>query len=304
MTTDGGVDGLRREFARDVRWRLDRLRRAVEGRDVEQARRLAHALNGSARALALESLRCEIERVEELLAREPLPSEAEEAVERAIGAADDDLPLDELGPSGGEAIEQLCHDLRTPLSAVWGFAQLLRRSDLTEEQKRYLDGIVDAGERLSAMLDDAVGALCSRRPAIATDVAERRGPDTGGDGVRALTIVYVEDDPVSVAVLQGLLATRPDVRLVIAVTGAEGVALAAAVRPDLVLLDLGLPDIDGAEVVRRLRATASPPPVAVVTGDTRPERIAELRDAGVDDYFAKPVDLRRLLDLVDEVAHA
>jgi CheY-like chemotaxis protein/HPt (histidine-containing phosphotransfer) domain-containing protein len=305
VSGDGGaLDDLRREFGDDVHRRLVGLGRAVDRSDVQRARRLAHALVGSAAALSLDGLRVEVERVEALLAADPLDVGAVgRAVEAAQNAADGELPRPSAELDPAEELEQLSHDLRTPLSAVAGFAQLLTRGELTAEQRRYVDGIVDAGARLAALLDDALRVVRVQIAPSAGGAAGEAGGDSGTPGgvaePPALTIVYVEDDPVSVAVLEGMLAERTDVRLLVAATGAEGLALAVEERPDLVLLDLGLPDIEGAEVFRQLRAASPRAPVAVVSGDTRPERIAELKGAGVDDYFPKPVDSCRLLRFVD-----
>ena len=72
-----------------------------------------------------------------------------------------------------------------------------------------------------------------------------------------------------------------------AATGEEGLASAAAERPDLVVLDLGLPDLDGLEVCRRLRAWTSAPILVLSARDSEDEKTA-LLDAGADDYVTKP----------------
>ena len=117
-----------------------------------------------------------------------------------------------------------------------------------------------------------------------------------------VTVLYVEDDAASARLLEEVLRRLPAVRLLVAATGAEGIALAQQEQPHLVLLDPGLPDITGDEILRRLReGPTAATPVVVVTGDTRSERLQELLDAGASDCLAKPVDLGRLLALVDAV---
>ncbi|MDR7299754.1 CheY-like chemotaxis protein [Pelomonas aquatica] len=78
--------------------------------------------------------------------------------------------------------------------------------------------------------------------------------------------------------------------------GSAGVARAAALQPDLVLVDVGLPDIDGYEVARRLRAQASPRPQRLValTGYGTPEDRARALAAGFDDHLVKPIALPAL----------
>jgi two-component system KDP operon response regulator KdpE len=72
-----------------------------------------------------------------------------------------------------------------------------------------------------------------------------------------------------------------------AATGTDGLAIAAAERPDLIVLDLGLPDLDGIEVCRRLRTWTSAPILVLSARDSEDEKTA-LLDAGADDYVTKP----------------
>jgi DNA-binding response OmpR family regulator len=105
-------------------------------------------------------------------------------------------------------------------------------------------------------------------------------------------ILVVEDDPqVCAAVLRALgergYATTS------AATGMAGLELAVAERPDLVVVDLGLPDIDGYEVLRMLRAV-SQVPVIVATAREEEGSIVRALDAGADDYLVKPFGLGQL----------
>ncbi len=77
-------------------------------------------------------------------------------------------------------------------------------------------------------------------------------------------------------------------------TGEEGLALASSHNPDIVLLDLGLPDMDGLEVVRRLREWSAVPIVIITARGKEKDKIAGL-DAGADDYLTKPFDVGELL---------
>jgi two-component system KDP operon response regulator KdpE len=80
----------------------------------------------------------------------------------------------------------------------------------------------------------------------------------------------------------------------IAATGAEATRLAAAHRPDLVILDLGLPDMDGVEVCRRLRALGTMPILVLSARDREADKVAAL-DAGGDDYVTKPFGVEELV---------
>jgi PAS domain S-box-containing protein len=113
------------------------------------------------------------------------------------------------------------------------------------------------------------------------------------------TVLLVEDNLANVRLVERTLAGLPGTRVLVATSGVEGIALARAERPDLVLLDLGLPDLSGHEVLRRLRseeATAQVP-VVVVSADARRETIEQLLSAGALDYLPKPIDVERLLEL-------
>jgi len=79
-----------------------------------------------------------------------------------------------------------------------------------------------------------------------------------------------------------------------AISGAEGVAQAAIVKPDLIILDLGLPDLDGKAVVRRLREWSDIPVLILTVRDQEKEKIDAL-DAGADDYITKPFSVGELL---------
>ena len=111
-----------------------------------------------------------------------------------------------------------------------------------------------------------------------------------------MRVLYVEDDPASVQLVATVLRRRGGRVLVSASTGQAGLRLAAGVRPDLVLLDLDLPDMTGETVLRRLQG-ASPgcvPPVVVVSADARPETAARLLAAGATHFLTKPLDLAEL----------
>jgi two-component system, cell cycle response regulator DivK len=87
-------------------------------------------------------------------------------------------------------------------------------------------------------------------------------------------------------------------RVAAAPTGAEALRLASEQPPDLVLLDLGLPDLNGTEVLRRLKADPATQqiPVVALTGHDLPEERAAALAAGCADYLVKPVDTRALLE--------
>ena len=109
-------------------------------------------------------------------------------------------------------------------------------------------------------------------------------------------ILYVEDNDDNVYMLRGRL-TRAGFEVAVATDGLQGVAMAASEAPDLILMDLSLPVLDGWEATRRLKSAPDTRPIPIIAlsahameGD-RAKAIA----AGCDDYDIKPVDLPRLL---------
>jgi hypothetical protein len=123
-------------------------------------------------------------------------------------------------------------------------------------------------------------------------------PVVGGAGV---VVLQIEDNPSNSALVEQVLAKRPDVRLISAGEGRAGLELARQHRPDLVLLDLHLPDLPGDELLHRLKAVPelADTKVVVVSADATPSRIREMLDLGVEGYLTKPVDVEALLRLVD-----
>jgi len=114
-------------------------------------------------------------------------------------------------------------------------------------------------------------------------------------------VLYIEDNPVNALIITELLARREDLLLEIAVDGASGVAAAQAIQPDLILLDMQLPDVDGFEVLRRLRADPRTAAIACValSANAMPEDIARARQAGMADYWTKPLDFKAFLAALD-----
>jgi two-component system, OmpR family, KDP operon response regulator KdpE len=107
------------------------------------------------------------------------------------------------------------------------------------------------------------------------------------------TILVVEDDPGIRRALRSILRSR-DFEVLEAATGETALLAAADRRPDLVVLDLGLPDLDGIEVLTRLRDFSDAPVVVLTAHDLQPEKVRAL-DAGADDYVTKPFDSDELV---------
>jgi two-component system KDP operon response regulator KdpE len=109
----------------------------------------------------------------------------------------------------------------------------------------------------------------------------------------AVTILVIEDEPQIRRFLRATL-TSHGYKMVEAATAQEGLVQATSRLPDLVILDLGLPDMDGVEVARRLREWSTAPIVVLSVRDRENDKIAAL-DAGADDYLTKPFGVGELL---------
>jgi PAS domain S-box-containing protein len=136
--------------------------------------------------------------------------------------------------------------------------------------------------------------------------AERAGngvaaPGAADGAAKTATILYIEDNLPNLALIETILADRPGVTLLSALQGQMGVYLAAENRPDLILLDMHLPDIRGDEVLRRLKEDARTReiPVVVVSADATPASLERLSAAGVSAYLTKPLDVGEFLGTLD-----
>jgi two-component system OmpR family response regulator len=123
---------------------------------------------------------------------------------------------------------------------------------------------------------------------------------TAGDGSAEARLLVVEDEEMILELLSGSLRFA-GFDVVTAVSGAEALRAVTASRPDLVLLDVMLPDGDGFEVVRRMRSSGPDVPVIFVTArDGVHERVAGLA-LGADDYVTKPFSLDEVLERIRAV---
>ncbi len=119
---------------------------------------------------------------------------------------------------------------------------------------------------------------------------------------RTRTILYVEDNLANVKLMERILERRPGIQLISAMQGSLGVTLARDHRPDLIFLDLNLPDMGGQELLGRLSADprTADLPVVVISADVTAGQHSRLIDAGARDFVPKPFDVERLLRIIDE----
>jgi len=111
-------------------------------------------------------------------------------------------------------------------------------------------------------------------------------------------VLYIEDNPINVILVEQLLSRWPDVQLVTANEGAAGLERARALQPDLVLLDMQLPDIGGIEVLHQLKGDKATCDIAVValSASAVPQDVEAARAAGALDYWTKPIDFDAFIE--------
>jgi len=125
-------------------------------------------------------------------------------------------------------------------------------------------------------------------PSRAPEAVETAAASSGGS-----TVLVIEDDAQIQRFLRVALGSQ-GYRLLEAITGEAGLVEAATRQPDIVILDLGLPDIDGLDVIRRLREWTTLPIIVLTARGQERDKIAAL-DAGADDYVSKPFGIGELL---------
>jgi len=116
------------------------------------------------------------------------------------------------------------------------------------------------------------------------------------------TALYIEDNLSNLKLVQHILTQRPEIRLIPAMHGRMGLDLARQHSPDLILLDLQLPDMSGREILRALKSEKATwdIPVVVISADATKGQIRDLLAGGAHAYLTKPLDVRQFLQVLDE----
>lgn len=114
--------------------------------------------------------------------------------------------------------------------------------------------------------------------------------------------VLVVEDCEEIRELMAIVLSRNGAAVATVAEGGEAVTRASTGDYDLILLDLRLPDIDGHETLRRLRAAGTLAPVVALTADGSPEERERCRESGFDDFWTKPIALAALVERVQEKA--
>ncbi len=136
-----------------------------------------------------------------------------------------------------------------------------------------------------------------------TSVIPAAGPAVLGDPITGRTVLYVEDNLATIALVESIFALRPSIRLLTAMQGGIALDLAREHRPDLIILDLHLPDLNGDEVLLRLHEDPRTLgiPVVVYSADATERQVRRLLDSGAMAFLTKPARVTEFLEMIDGV---
>jgi CheY-like chemotaxis protein len=128
-------------------------------------------------------------------------------------------------------------------------------------------------------------------------------PEAAASGARPHRLLTIEDNVWNVRLVERIVSRRPGLELTVAMLGKLGIDLAREHRPDVILLDLHLPDMPGREVLRLLRSYPETRdiPVIVVSGDATRSQIERLEEDGAAGYVTKPLEVANFLDVIESV---
>jgi CheY-like chemotaxis protein len=140
----------------------------------------------------------------------------------------------------------------------------------------------------------------AEEPAVESDLEDDHSTEGSMRSGEARTILYIEDNVYNFQLLQRIFQQRPNIRLIPAMQGRLGIDLAREHQPDLILLDVHLPDMSGLDVLAELRGDPDLRhiPVIVISADATHKQINAMLNCGADDYLTKPFDVRQLVATV------
>lgn len=149
--------------------------------------------------------------------------------------------------------------------------------------------------------------LPTAEPAAVAQIAPPRGRPEPGLAARASgSVLYIEDNEINAQLMRSIFRQRPSLSLLVCATGAAGLQAAQAQPPQLILLDLHLPDMEGEALLAALRAldALSAVPVVIVSADATRARRTGMMARGAQAYLTKPLDVGETLNLVDRFISA
>ncbi|MCU0939553.1 MAG: response regulator, partial [Burkholderiaceae bacterium] len=163
------------------------------------------------------------------------------------------------------------------------------------------------GGSLDLVTDEGRGSVFTLRlrhaGEPAAEPATARTPPPAVPPARPKLVLYIEDNPSNVELMRGVLSLRPGVQLIDAAEGLSGLALAHERLPDLIVVDIALPGMDGYQVCGHLRAHPdfATRPIIALSANAMQSDIQKGRAAGFDAYLTKPLDVPVILAQIDQL---
>ncbi|MBC8288152.1 MAG: PAS domain S-box protein [Nitrospinae bacterium] len=120
--------------------------------------------------------------------------------------------------------------------------------------------------------------------------------------IQSFTLLYIEDNPANLELIKDILSEYPEIKLLTATHAETGLDMARALKPNLILMDINLPDIDGIEALKRLKnfEETHATPVIALSANAMKKDIDRARAEGFKTYFTKPVDIAKFRNFIEE----
>jgi len=165
-----------------------------------------------------------------------------------------------------------------------------------------VESSVGSGSVFWCELDAAAAPEIEAKPAELA-LAEGTQPESGAP---LRTLLYVEDNPANLKLVEQLIARRPTLRLLTAVDSNQGIQLARAQQPDVILMDINLPGISGIEAMKILRddPTTAHIPIVALSANAMPRDVAKGLEAGFFSYLTKPIKVPEFMAALDAALHS
>jgi CheY-like chemotaxis protein len=160
-----------------------------------------------------------------------------------------------------------------------------------------VESVVGAGSVFWIELKVTTAPNLEIQDAVSKAPVKPHGPDTAPQR----TVLYVEDNPANLKLVDQIILRRPNLRLLSATNGNLGVEFALAYQPDVILMDINLPGISGIEALNILRDDLSTThiPIIALSANAMPDDIKKALASGFFDYVTKPIQVGRLLETLD-----
>jgi len=174
---------------------------------------------------------------------------------------------------------------------------------VTKQLAELMDGTLGVESTVGVGSVFWVELLSTAAPEHIMGTTEPAAPDPlhQANGTHLRTLLYVEDNPANMMLVEQLVARRSDFRLLTAVNGTLGIALARTARPDVILMDINLPGVSGVEVLKMLRKDPAMAhiPVVALSANAMPRDIELGLEVGFFRYLTKPIKVREFMETLD-----